>query len=109
MTPTIASHALSDRIAGADSESRVADVLADVQNRKITHIAVSDGGRLTGLVQLQDILCSPPQRIFADLGTVPHEQSIREDTPLEDVARLINHSAVGAWPFTRWTAASSEL
>ena len=49
---------LNHRVVTAESESRAANVLHEVENRRATHVAVFDAGRFTGLVRLQDILMS---------------------------------------------------
>ncbi len=92
---------VSDRVANADFESRVGDVLERSGKRQPTHVAAFDGGRFAGLIRLQDLLLSSPLRIFADLIPEGTTTSVHPDMPAQEVGRLMQQSGVGALPVVR--------
>ena len=101
MTPRCAHDLISERAVRVEADARLNDILDDLQQHQATHVAVFDGGRLLGLVKLQDILLSSSNRIFADLCPATHQPTIPEDLPIAQVARLMGESPVEALPVSR--------
>jgi signal transduction histidine kinase len=81
--------ALSDRVLRVQAETRVNDILSEVQAAHATHAAVHDGSRYCGLLRLQDILLRSPERIFADLLPKRPQPTVPPDLPVEEVGRLL--------------------
>lgn len=96
MTVLHAGDILSNRVVKADAETRPADVLGAVEASRATHVAVFDGACFCGLVRLQDILRSSPQRIFADLLPPIPPAPLAVDAPLDEIGRLISTSDADA-------------
>ena len=96
MTVLHSRDALSDKVGRVAAESHLFDVLDDVEIRHATHVAVFDGDRFRGIVALQDILLSSPQRIFADLHPEPPALTVSEHATLEEISRVMRESLIGA-------------
>ena len=89
MTPLFAHDLISEWAVRAEADARLDDILAEVQQRKATHVAVFDGGRLLGLINLCHVLPSCSSRIFADLCSAVQPPTIPEDMSIGQVAQLM--------------------
>ena len=94
MTRLCACNALSDRVIQVSAESRPAEIRSEAQAKLTTHAAVFDNGDFRGVVPLEEIGFSQPERIFADL--IPPrikfhvQRTVPLDNPLEEIARLMD-------------------
>lgn len=90
--------ALSSRLIKVTPEVRVAEVIHRVQQDRATHCAVADANGFLGLIRLQDVLISHPQRIFADyLPKVPGPR-LFGDAPLDEALDLMRRDGADAVP-----------
>lgn len=90
----IARDLLSDTTIEVAAESRLVDALDEIGRRQATHAAVFDGAVLRGVVPLQTILASPPQRIFADLLPRLPLRSVLDSTPIEVIGAMMETATV---------------
>jgi len=88
--------AISSATVRVSAESRLRDVSGEIESIRATHAAVFDGQKLCGVVPLQKILFSSPERIFIDLIEKTPEPVVSQDTPVRAVASLMEGSGFDA-------------
>ena len=98
MTRLRASSALSKTVVNVDADARAADLLELIEERRATHAVVYDGDQYLGLVRLQDILLTSPDRIFADLVPDRPAAPLNVDASLDEVDLQLAAADVDALP-----------
>ncbi len=98
MKPLTAQDALSPAYMSVSSEARPREILKKVKQREILNFAVFENSNFLGLVDFKDILHSNPERIFADLLPGPSTPAVMEDTPIEEVSRVLDKHPGSALP-----------
>jgi len=88
--------ALSHATVRVVPEARLSDVIGAIEARRATHALVFDDDCFHGVVPLQSVLYSAPQRIFADLVVRPPLPSVRADLPLEAIGERLRSAGADA-------------
>ncbi|MFQ5708655.1 MAG: PAS domain S-box protein, partial [bacterium] len=98
MKALTARDALTESYLCVSSDGHPREFLNQVKDENVQACAVFENSTFLGLVDFKDILTCNPQRIFADLLPEPQAPPVQDDTPVQEVSRLLDRYRGNALP-----------